>query len=242
MGHHYLAHPVRGQRDLGPRDRDRLEGYGAPAAARASPLGGGGAQPSAGRTLAGRNADRRRHPGNGPPGRPLPRIRRPRHAGGHRRGGFIGMLHALTLRDQLRAVGLDDPVTFADAFHTATAETVEPWYRTTLATDRYRLGEIEAGIRGETYDPQDPQYQLEMALDAASRHDPDCLRASLDIRFVLRTPEEVFARTELRDKTVELGSGWREEQPLGPDREQLLALASTQGTSINLDPRDGLFQ
>ena len=144
------------------------------------------------------------------------------------RGAYIGMLHALTLRDQLRAVGLDDPVTFADAFHTATAETVEPWYRTTLATDRYRLGEIEAGIRGETYDPQDPQYQLEMALDAASRHDPDCLRASLDIRFVLRTPEEVFARTELRDKTVELGSGWREEQPLGPDREQLLALASTQ--------------
>jgi 2-polyprenyl-6-methoxyphenol hydroxylase-like FAD-dependent oxidoreductase len=144
------------------------------------------------------------------------------------RGASIGMLHALTLRDQLRAVGLDDPVTFADAFHTATAETVEPWYRTTLATDRYRLGEIEAGIRGETYDPQDPQYQLEMALDAASRHDPDCLRASLDIRFVLRTPEEVFARTELRDKTVELGSGWREEQPLGPDREQLLALASTQ--------------
>src|SRR5664280_3245107 len=91
------------------------------------------------------------------------------------RGASIGMLHALTLRDQLRAVGLDDPVTFADAF----------------------LGEIEAGIRGETYDPQDPQYQLEMALDAASRHDPDCLRASLDIRFVLRTPEEVFARTEL---------------------------------------------
>ncbi len=136
------------------------------------------------------------------------------------------MLHALTLRDQLRAVGLDDPAAFAAAFHSATAETVEPWYRATLATDRYRLGEVEAGIRGETYDPQDPQYQLEKALDAAVPQDPDCLRASLDIRLVLRTPEEVFARPGLRDKTLRLGSGWREAQPLGPTREQLLALAS----------------
>ena len=61
------------------------------------------------------------------------------------RGASIGLLHALTLRDQLRATGLDDPAAFADAFHAATAETVEPWYRATLATDRYRLGEIEAG-------------------------------------------------------------------------------------------------
>ena len=142
------------------------------------------------------------------------------------RGASIGMLHALTLRDQLRAVGLDDPAAFAKAFHSATAETVEPWYRATLANDRCRLGEVEAGIRGETYDPQDPRYQLEKALDAAVPQDPDCLRASLDIRLVLRTPEEVFARPGLRDKTLRLGSGWREAQPLGPTREQLLALAS----------------
>jgi hypothetical protein len=142
------------------------------------------------------------------------------------RGASIGMLHALTLRGQLRAVGLDDPAAFAEAFHLATAETAEPWYRTTLATDRYRLGEIEAGIRGETYDPQDPQYELEMALGAASRQDPECLRATLDIRFVVRTPGEVFARPGLRDRILQLGSGWREAQPLGPSREQLLALAS----------------
>jgi hypothetical protein len=129
-------------------------------------------------------------------------------------------------REQIRAVGLDDPAAFAEAFHSATAETVEPWYRTTLATDRHRRGEIEAGIRGATYDPQDPQYQLEKALDAAVPQDPDCLRASLDIRLVLRTPEEVFARPGLRDKTLQLGSGWREAQPPGPTREQLLALAS----------------
>ncbi len=142
------------------------------------------------------------------------------------RGASIGMLHALTLRDQLRAVGLDDPAAFAEAFHAATAETVEPWYRATLATDRHRLGEIEAGIRGVTYDPQDPAYELDKALRAASGQDGDCLRALLDIRLVLRAPEEVFARPGLRDKTLQLGSGWRDEQPFGPTREQLLAMAS----------------
>ena len=142
------------------------------------------------------------------------------------RGASIGMLHAVTLRDQLREVGLDDPAAFAEAFHTATARTVEPWYRATLATDRYRLAEIESGVRGGTYDPQDSQYQLGKALGAAAGQDPDCLRVYLDIWLVLRTPGEVFARPGLRDKILQLGSGWRDVEPLGPSREQLLALAS----------------
>ena len=143
------------------------------------------------------------------------------------RGASIGMLHAVTLRDQLRAVSLDDPAEFAAAFHAATAETVEPWYRATLTTDRHRLGEIEAGIRGAAYDPQDAAYGLEKAFDNAVQHDPDCMRASFDIRFVLRTPQEVFARPGLRDKVLQLGAGWREERSFGPSREQLLALASS---------------
>jgi 2-polyprenyl-6-methoxyphenol hydroxylase-like FAD-dependent oxidoreductase len=142
------------------------------------------------------------------------------------RGASIGMLHAVTLRDQLREVGLDDPAAFAEAFHTATARTVEPWYRATFATDRYRLAEIESGVRGGTYDPQDSQYQLGKALGAAAGQDPDCLRAYLDIWLVLRTPGEVFARPGLRDKILQLGSGWRDVEPLDPSREQLLALAS----------------
>jgi 2-polyprenyl-6-methoxyphenol hydroxylase-like FAD-dependent oxidoreductase len=142
------------------------------------------------------------------------------------RGASIGMLHARVLRDQLRAVGLDDPAAFAAAFHKVTAGSVEPWYRTTLATDRHRLGEIDAGLSGETYDPPDPWYQLEKALDVASGQDPDCLRALLDIRLVLREPDEVFARPGLREKTLRLGAGWRDEPTLGPDREQVLALVS----------------
>jgi 2-polyprenyl-6-methoxyphenol hydroxylase-like FAD-dependent oxidoreductase len=142
------------------------------------------------------------------------------------RGASIGLLHALTLRDQLHAADLDDPAAFADAFHAATAETVEPWYRATLATDRYRLGEIEAGLRGATYDPPDLAYELEKSLDVALGRDPDCLRAGFDIRFVLRPPAEVFARPGLRDKALTLGSDWRDEPPSGPTRKQILALVS----------------
>jgi 2-polyprenyl-6-methoxyphenol hydroxylase-like FAD-dependent oxidoreductase len=143
------------------------------------------------------------------------------------RGASIGMRHALVLRDQLRAVGLAGPAEFAAAFHAATAGTVEPWYRTTLATDRHRLGEIEAGLRGAAYDPPDDWYQLEKALNAASGQDPECLRALFDIGFVLRPPQEVFAAPGLRDKVLRLGSGWRDEPPFGPTREQLLALATS---------------
>jgi flavin-dependent dehydrogenase len=142
------------------------------------------------------------------------------------RGTSIGMLHARTLRDQLRAVGPDDPAAFAGAFHQATAETVEPWYRITLATDRHRLGEIDAALSGETYDSPDPWYQLEKAQDAAFGQDPECTRALFDIRFVLRGPDAVFARPGLREKTLRLGSGSRDEPGLGPDREQLLTLLS----------------
>jgi 2-polyprenyl-6-methoxyphenol hydroxylase-like FAD-dependent oxidoreductase len=142
------------------------------------------------------------------------------------RGASIGMLHALTLRKQLRVVGLDDPAAFAEAFHTATSETVEPWYRATLTSDQHRLGEIEAGLRGAPYDSPDAAYQLEKALEAVGSQDPDCLRANFDIRFVLRTPEEVFAQPGLRDKVIQLGSGWRDERPIGPSREQLLTLVS----------------
>jgi 2-polyprenyl-6-methoxyphenol hydroxylase-like FAD-dependent oxidoreductase len=142
------------------------------------------------------------------------------------RGASIGMLHAMVLRDHLRAVGLDDPAAFAEAFYAATAERIEPWYRTTLASDRHRLGEIEAGIRGASYDPADPWYLLEKALEASSGQDPECLRARFDIGFVLRTPDEVFAKPGLREKTLELGAGWRDAPPFGPTREELLSLVS----------------
>jgi hypothetical protein len=41
-----------------------------------------------------------------------------------------------------------------------------------------------------------------------------------------RPAEELEDSPGLRDKTLEPGSGWRDEQPPGPTREQLLTLVS----------------
>ncbi len=69
------------------------------------------------------------------------------------RGASIGTLQATLLRDTIAGTGLGDPWEFARSFHHATAETVEPWYRETVAGDRHRLAEIDALIGGGEYRP-----------------------------------------------------------------------------------------
>jgi hypothetical protein len=63
------------------------------------------------------------------------------------------MLQAALLRDTIAGTGLEDPWQFACSFHHAAAETIEPWYRDTLAGDRHRLAEIDALIGGGQYRP-----------------------------------------------------------------------------------------
>jgi flavin-dependent dehydrogenase len=141
------------------------------------------------------------------------------------RGISIGMLHAVVLRDTIREVGLDNPSDFASRFHHRTAEMVEPWYRATLAGDRDRLAEVDAGIHGLPYQPQSGDYQAIKAVQTAAAFDPDCLRAALDIRSVLKLPTEIFhANPALPDKATNLAAA--AEEPPAPEREQLLAMVN----------------
>jgi 2-polyprenyl-6-methoxyphenol hydroxylase-like FAD-dependent oxidoreductase len=138
------------------------------------------------------------------------------------RGASIGLLHAVALRDLIRSAPVGS-VEVATAWHAATEEGVEPLYRATLSFDRGRLGEIEALARGEAYDGG-PEWEITKALQHASFQDPDCLRAFLDVVGLTAQPGELFADEALFTKVLELGAGWRDAPPLGPDREQLLAL------------------
>jgi 2-polyprenyl-6-methoxyphenol hydroxylase-like FAD-dependent oxidoreductase len=143
------------------------------------------------------------------------------------RGASIGMIHAVVLRDVLRQVGLDRPTQFTNAFHQRTTEVVEPWYRTTLTGDRHRLAEVQAGIEGRSYQPEDSQYRLMQSLFAAAPLDPDCLRAGLDIRFVLRLPDQVFGCAPgLAEKLPQPETSNDRPTGFGPDRQQLLQLAT----------------
>ena len=93
-------------------------------------------------------------------------------------------------------------------FHDRTAETVEPWYRTTLAGDRDRLAEVDAGILGAPYQPEADAYRQVKSIFAAAALDPDCLRGALDIRSVLKLPQKVFkSDPALADKAGHLAAG-----------------------------------
>jgi 2-polyprenyl-6-methoxyphenol hydroxylase-like FAD-dependent oxidoreductase len=139
------------------------------------------------------------------------------------RGVSIGIMHGRALRDVLRDQPLDDPLELARAWHAKTQETVEPWYRSTLRFDRNRLAEMEAEAQGLPYEPGDPEWEITHALDASAGQDPDVLRAFLAIASLTALPDDVITWPGILDKAIELGSGWRDAPPFGPDRAALLA-------------------
>ena len=139
------------------------------------------------------------------------------------RGASIGLMHAVALRDLLRDASIEDPLDLAQQWHEVTQAAVEPYYRATLEFDRHRLAEIDAGIEGKMYDPGDPHYEVMQALASAAGKDPEVFRAMLSVAGVLDYPERALARPGIREKVLELGSGWRDEPVFAPTREELLA-------------------
>jgi 2-polyprenyl-6-methoxyphenol hydroxylase-like FAD-dependent oxidoreductase len=142
------------------------------------------------------------------------------------RGASMAVVHALALRDIVRSVELDDPGTFQAAWAQATAASVEPWYRATLLFDRHRLAEIDAVMRGETYAPEGPEWDVIQGLGFAAGQDGDCLRALLSIFGLKGTPDDALSAPGVFDKVVTVGAGWRDAPPLGPSRGELLSIVA----------------
>lgn len=139
------------------------------------------------------------------------------------RGASIGMMQATVLRDTIAGTGLEDPWEFACAFHRATAEFVEPWYRDTLAADRHRLAEIDALIAGDEYRPADPAWESSHALASAAFKDADCLRGFVSVAMVLNREADVLSRPGMLEKVMTLGGSWRDEPIPAPSRGDLLS-------------------
>jgi hypothetical protein len=85
------------------------------------------------------------------------------------------------------------------------------------------LAEIDAGIDGKAYEPDDPSWEMFQALASAGGKDPEIFRARMETLTVLSYQDEVLARPGIADKVRELGSNWRDEPTLAPAREELLA-------------------
>jgi flavin-dependent dehydrogenase len=142
------------------------------------------------------------------------------------RGATIGFLHALALRDLLRERergGLDDPLATASRWDQLTEETVAPLVRDTLRFDRHRLAQIDAQVEGRPYVTDDDAWNLSVAMAVGSAHEPDLLRALVDIANVLATGDEVRARPDVIAASDPYLGQTPEPMP-GPSRAEFLAL------------------
>lgn len=138
------------------------------------------------------------------------------------RGISLGLLHAVTLRDALRASD-GDPVRFALTFDELTEQRVTPWYREQVGRDYQRAAEIQALVEGRpTPEPANP---MQAAFTTAAMSDPDVARAMLDTLSCLALPTEVMARPGLID-TVASYAGSLAPVPPVPSRDELVALVS----------------
>jgi 2-polyprenyl-6-methoxyphenol hydroxylase-like FAD-dependent oxidoreductase len=141
------------------------------------------------------------------------------------RGIALGLLHAVRLRDVVRA-HVGDPAALAEAWDAETEAELTPWYRATVVVDRARLAEIDALREGrEPPAPEDPVGRVRAALPAAMRQDPDVFRAGYEIVACLTLPQDVFARPGLAGRVLDLAS-MAAIPVLGPDRGELLRLVA----------------
>jgi 2-polyprenyl-6-methoxyphenol hydroxylase-like FAD-dependent oxidoreductase len=130
------------------------------------------------------------------------------------RGAGIGLLHARTLRDYLRAPDGD--------FAARTAAVIEPLYRATYWFDHHRIAEIDADVAGVPYRPADPAWFGARALYGAALHDPEAARVNLAAGLLLQPPPPPLSPPP---PTAPGPPGPR--YPLaGPDRNALLAALS----------------
>jgi 2-polyprenyl-6-methoxyphenol hydroxylase-like FAD-dependent oxidoreductase len=134
------------------------------------------------------------------------------------RGITLGLLHAVALRDAIRAHP-DDPVRCAVEFDRLTELHVLPWYNDQVQRDRERITRFEVLKAGVTPGPaRDPLAPLM----AAARLDPDAARAAFDVVGCLVPPADVLGRPGLRGRLGK--SGNLPVSPPGPTRADLLAL------------------
>ena len=136
------------------------------------------------------------------------------------RGASIGLLQATCLRDVLH-LAVADPVELIRAWYATTDWVVTPFVRETLDFDRHRLAEIDAQIRGERYETDDPGWNLGQKLRSAAATDPELLRAAMSVMSLLDRGADVMRQDGIVDKVLaaETTGGLP-----GPDRAQLLDL------------------
>ena len=140
------------------------------------------------------------------------------------RGTTLALLHALALRDTIRAVGLADPARFAVAWHDATERELGPAYDAVVTADRHRLAEIDAAVDGVGYDSTDVAWRAYRMLEDVAHLDLELLRGWFRIAGMVASGTEVFGEPGFLRRLARAARR-HSQTPPAITRDQLVALA-----------------
>jgi 2-polyprenyl-6-methoxyphenol hydroxylase-like FAD-dependent oxidoreductase len=143
------------------------------------------------------------------------------------RGLTVGFLHALGLRDSLRAHG-DDPRALVEEFDRRSEAEIAPWYHAQIAVDRARFSEMEALREGREATAPDNELARRIgALMSSLAADADLFRAALEYIATITPVQEILERPEVAHRMATARETMKRIPPApvpGPTREQLLQL------------------
>lgn len=145
------------------------------------------------------------------------------------RGLTVGFLHALRLRDALRAHG-DDPDALVEDFDRHTEADVAPWYHAQIVVDLARFGEMVALREGR--EPAPPANDLARrigSLMSSMTANPDLFRDALEYVGTVTPVQKILERPEVLERIAvarEAAKGTSRPPIPGPNRTQLLELVT----------------
>ena len=141
------------------------------------------------------------------------------------RGLTVGFLHALRLRDAVRAHG-DDPRALVEDFDRRTEAEIAPWYHAQIAVDRARFGEMVAIREGrEPTPPADALARRIGGLMSSMATNPDLFRDAFEYIGTVTPVQEILERPEVVQRMAvarEALKGKPRPPIPGPNRTQLL--------------------
>jgi 2-polyprenyl-6-methoxyphenol hydroxylase-like FAD-dependent oxidoreductase len=138
------------------------------------------------------------------------------------RGTSIGAVHARAVQQVLREVDLADADKVVRRVDDATAATVEPLYRATLAFDRHRLAELAGEMTGRPYETDDPGWAMTKALTAAALADPDARRLFARMALLVEPADQLFSDPAVVARIRSLGASAPRHPLPGPSRAEVL--------------------
>ena len=138
-------------------------------------------------------------------------------------GLATGAWHATVLRDVLRIDDVGDPEMLALRFDESTAQTVGVQYAAARDWGLARLAEIRADADATLPPPQDQDWVIFKAFEAAKALDAQVLRAFADVASMLTWAPQALARPGILDKVLALGATTGQYPSHLPRRTDLLA-------------------